>query len=237
MISFDKTLILNPLIVQCFCMGFLTIGTIIVLYTFIKSRERLHLASVFICLLALLFVVSEAIILYSGWIKEVRLGMWFHRLEQLSTLWFAFAIPFFMVYMLDHNRTLTRTNIILAGIGLVFSLIVTIVAFANPDLLVSQTLHRDTWLVHHGHYGRGKLGPLFYIKDYYLLTLMLYLIISFSISLYLHRHVKYLIFILVGSLVCLVGAIDDTFYIYTGAHIILGKIFFRVSAWASPFLS
>jgi CheY-like chemotaxis protein len=87
MITFDKSLILYPLIVQCFCIDFLTIGTIIVSYTFLKSRERLHLASVVICLLALLFVLSEAIILYSGWIEDVRLGMWFHRLEQLSLVW------------------------------------------------------------------------------------------------------------------------------------------------------
>lgn len=226
MISFDKSLILYPLIVQCFCIGFLTIGTIIVSYTFLKSRERLHLASVVICLLALLFVLSEAIILYSGWIEDVRLGMWFHRLEQLSLVWYAFAIPFFIIYMLDNNRTQTRVNAILTGLGLVFSLAVTITAFTDPDIFVSQTLHRQTWLTHHGHYGRGEMGPLSSIKDYILMAMMLYLIVSFSIYLYIHRNLTYLIYVLGGSILCMVGAIDDLYYIYHRTHIILSDLFF-----------
>ncbi len=226
MITFDKSLILYPLIVQCFCIGFLTIGTIIVSYTFLKSRERLHLASVVICLLALLFVLSEAIILYSGWIEDVRLGMWFHRLEQLSLVWYAFAIPFFIIYMLDNNRTQTRVNAILTGLGLVFSLAVTITAFTDPDIFVSQTLHRQTWLTHHGHYGRGEMGPLSSIKDYILMAMMLYLIVSFSIYLYIHRNLTYLIYVLGGSILCMVGAIDDLYYIYHRTHIILSDLFF-----------
>ncbi|HNW28931.1 MAG TPA: ATP-binding protein [Spirochaetota bacterium] len=195
-------------------------------YTFLKSRERLHLASVVICLLALLFVLSEAIILYSGWIEDVRLGMWFHRLEQLSLVWYAFAIPFFIIYMLDNNRTQTRVNAILTGLGLVFSLAVTITAFTDPDIFVSQTLHRQTWLTHHGHYGRGEMGPLSSIKDYILMAMMLYLIVSFSIYLYIHRNLTYLIYVLGGSILCMVGAIDDLYYIYHRTHIILSDLFF-----------
>ncbi|HOT45905.1 MAG TPA: ATP-binding protein [Spirochaetota bacterium] len=226
MITFDKSLILYPLIVQCFCIGFLTIGTIIVSYTFLKSRERLHLASVFICLLALIFVLSEAIILYSGWIEDARLGMRFHRLEQLSLVWYAFAIPFFMIYMLDNNRSQVRTNAVLTGLGLIFSLVVTITAFTDPDFFVSQTLHRATWLTHHGHYGRGEMGPLSFIKDYILMAMMLYLIVSFSIYLSLHRDLTYLVYVLGGSMLCLVGAIDDLYYIYYRTHIILSDMFF-----------
>jgi diguanylate cyclase (GGDEF)-like protein/PAS domain S-box-containing protein len=98
--------------------------------------------------------------------------------------------------------------------GLALSLFFCIAAFVAPDLYVSQSVHRSTWLSLAWDHGRGQEGALYLARDVILFIITLYSMICFVVDLKWHRRYQYALLPLIGLLLAGLGAASDIIYVH-----------------------
>ncbi|MFC1669537.1 PP2C family protein-serine/threonine phosphatase [Spirochaetota bacterium] len=202
------------------CTGILFAGLLMYGYMYIRYRQRIYLGITLLTILALMFVGSETMILsFGSWLHNRAVSVQFHRLEQISGVFFLSALPFFLSHLLVMNKRWHTINYIIAYTGLAFAVITTLIAFLSPDLFISLEHHKVTWLIYEADYGRGAEGLLYHIRDGLLGIYILYAIISIIIDILWHKNVRNLILPVIGLLFPFMGAINDTVFIYMGINI------------------
>lgn len=226
------------LIVPVICTGALIVSLSFFLYIYIRFKEKVYLVIVLTGLCALVFVGSDFIITVFGeLLNYTKVGMQFHRIEQLGGAFFLYAIPLVLANLLKLNKRWQKINKLLSQIGLVLAVIILFSAFLYPDSFISQsqlqeTGHDITWYI-----ARGKEGPLYVLRDVLIGFLLLYSFVCVVTEIAWHKHYERSLFLLLGLLLGLFGAVDDTLYVHTGSYIgIFSNVFYsRFSAGITMF--
>jgi PAS domain-containing protein len=212
------------------CTGVLFGGALIYLYMYLRLRRRIFLSIILLCLCALAFTFSESMILVLGGLLADRpLGVQFHRLEQLAGAYFLFALPFFLGHLLRFDGPGERLNRLLTWCGLAVALAITAAAYAVPDLFISLTSHRATWLKYQADFGRGQEGPLYWLRDLLLALAIVYSMAVIGRETLRRRDLRGFIFPAAGLLMAIGGAVVDIAFVYTGINFDLfpGEYFSR----------
>ncbi len=181
----------------------------------------MHLAVLLIGLISLIHVGCDVTIVLSAWAGNPYLGMTFHSIQAFSSLYFFFGLPFLLDNLLEVNLVWSRINRVFVYAGSVFAVGIAVFSLLNPDLYVSLSIHRDTWLVNAWDYGRGKTGILYMVRDVWVMILLVYTMISLLVDIMLNKSHRYTLLPLIGIALAILGAVDDTFYVYTRSRFTL----------------
>jgi hypothetical protein len=214
--QFNEYLTVSQFFPAVFCAGILFLGLLLYIMMYFNSRERLHLAMVVMGGAGFVFVLGEALILASGWMLDAKLGMQFHRMEQVSATVLLFAMPFMSQHLLQMTPGWKKFNRIICIITLVITVVMVIAAFVAPDLFISVTIHRKDYLLRQADYGRGHEGILYMARDGLLALMILYMLAGFLIDMIMHRRLRYLLLAFTGLLIAVTGAAFDITSVYTG---------------------
>jgi anti-sigma regulatory factor (Ser/Thr protein kinase) len=169
--------------------------------------------------LGLIFVGSEtALLSFGAWMHIPEWAVQFHRIEQLATTFFIVAFPLLITHLLQLNKAWKNVNRVLTFVGLACAVSITIIAFAAPELFISMTKYKATWLIHEVDHGRGQEGFLYTIRDGLLALFILYGLVCITVDLIWNKKISFLIFPFLGLLLAIYGGAIDILYIYTGIH-------------------
>jgi len=165
--------------------------------------------------LGMLFVGSETMILsFGGWLHNRSVSVHFHRLEQVSGLFYLFALPYSLNKLLILNKRWQRINELLAYVGLAYAVIVALCAYLYPDLFISLTKPKTTWMHYEADFGRGQEGILYALRDALLGIYIVYSIIAVITDMIVQRNYKYLLFPSLGFFCAFAGAAIDTLHVH-----------------------
>lgn len=201
------------------CTGTILMGVILFLYVYYQWKNRLYLAMVLLSFTALLFVFFETLVavISTAWDRPLT-AFQFHRLEQVACLYFLFCLPFFLSELLDLSERRRKTTRFIAYAGLGIALVITILAYAAPDLFISQTRPSSLQGISLSWTGRGQQGPAYIIRDILLAAIIVYSLILTIADLARNRQFRYILPILIGMILGILGAIDDSLHIHRGAY-------------------
>jgi PAS domain-containing protein len=220
MIEFIRPVSTVQLLIPAICTGMLIVGIHFSIYLAIRYKSLLYVTMSLIGVFAFVFVGSEMFILAIGGMSHNwKLSIHFHQSEQLAGVFFTAGLPFLIYQIINLGKICKRITLTLAGIGLLFSAICIAALLVNPDLFISSTIHKTTWLVNEADYGRGYEGPLYYIRDGMLTVFSFFALIALAVDYFRRRkEFTYLVFPLIGIVIAIVcGAIDSGF-VYMGVN-------------------
>ncbi|MBP7735725.1 MAG: hypothetical protein KA369_07100 [Spirochaetes bacterium] len=227
MTDFKVPIELSQLLIPCVCSGILLLGWLLFTYMYVRSKMALHLAMMILFMLGFIFVFSESMILSAGmWRLDHRIGMQFHRIEQLSGAFFMFAIALLVQGLTELTPRWLRANRYLGYITLGVGIVMIIAAFAMPDLFISQTIHKQAWNEIQADYGRGMEGPLYQARDGLLGIMILYAIVCFIYEMIRYRRFAYVLLPFIGFILAIYGAFVDIMFIYT-------RQYYDLTPWSS----
>ncbi|MGC8765201.1 MAG: ATP-binding protein [Brevinematia bacterium] len=199
--------------------GLLAAGVLLFLYIYSLYRERVYLSVLVLGLLGMIFVGSEAMILFiGGQYRNIELGRQFQRIEQLAATFFLFALPFFVSEFLVLTPKLKKVARIISFVGLFIAIAITVIAFALPDLFISFSIHHPKWQISEADYSRGSNGIVYVIRDGLLGLWIIYLLSMIITDLVMHKNLKLLLLPFIGILVGIYSAVVDILFIYTGVN-------------------
>jgi len=194
--------------------GILLAGLTAFIFLYIKSKERLHLSFIIFSFFGLSFIINESLVMICYLVSEPELGRQFHRLQALSSLYFIFGIPSFAKHLLIINQKWQRLNNIIYGISILLFFSILISAFISPDLFVSQTHGGEFSINLRWPAVRGKTGILYIMKDIFLASMMIYMLILIIIDMKTNKRFKQLLFPLSGLLAIIITGFLDYMIIY-----------------------
>ncbi len=207
------------LLIPAVCTGLLLGGLLLFLYLALQYKSRLYGAISIFGFTALLFVVSETIIIVWGaWLANRPLGLQFHRVENLAALLFLFSFPFLMTQLLRLNKFWNRINYLISLIGLGAVAVIGTLAFTNPDLFISMSKHTTEYLRTgaQADFPRGREGILYLVRDILAGLLILYGAVCVAIDIIKYKR-RELIPVAAGLFFAILGAGLDI--LYTHFHI------------------
>ncbi len=214
--EFAQKLQLVTFLVPPVCAGVLIGGFLLFIYIYLQYHNKLYLAMALIGLFGFFFVGGETMILAVGsWQHNAVFARQFDRIEQLAGVFYLFALPYFISYLLELNKKWRKFNRILAYIGLFTAASITVLAFAYPASYISLTEPVSTALKIESDFGRGMQGALYQLRDILLGGLVFYSLICITIDLFWHKKFGSLIFALLGILIAVYAAADDIVFVYT----------------------
>jgi two-component sensor histidine kinase/CheY-like chemotaxis protein len=182
-------------------------------------RLKVYLSIMIFTLLALVFSFAETMILISSSVfRNQELGFQFHRLEQLTGVYFLFALPFILLYILKLNDRWKKAAEMIAYTGLVIAILMTIAALIYPDSFISITTPKETSVIYEADYTRGKEGVLYFVRDGLIGFVITFSLVSIIFDIIINSRLKQLIFPALGILFMTLGAIVDIMFIYTGIN-------------------
>jgi diguanylate cyclase (GGDEF)-like protein len=209
-----KFIVLN-IFVPIIGAGIIFSGLILFIYVFINWKNWLYFSMSLIGAISFTFVLMEGFIATYAYILDNQiLSYQFHRIEQLVALLYFVAIPMLFTYYLDLKGKFKKLNITIGIFGLLCAIVLSIVAFIKPDLYISviKGVSRSP--------GRGQEGLLYRLRDIYLGVIIFYYFIVTIIHLIKNRkHLNQTIYILIGIIIAIFSALDDTIYINFNFHI------------------
>jgi two-component sensor histidine kinase len=208
-------------LVPAVCAGILFTGMGMFLYLYISSRENVHLAMLLLSLLAALFTTSEFFFIIYGAIREnSATGVQFHRLEQVLGAYFIFALPFFLYHHLSPGPPVEKFTRSITYIGFAFALLITVIAYAEPDLFISVKNTRLTnWHIDVPTLRRGREGIFYHLRDLGLGIIFFYSIFILILDIIKNKSFRYTLVIFIGALAGTYFAAEDIIHVYTGHHI------------------
>jgi signal transduction histidine kinase/CheY-like chemotaxis protein len=218
--DFEISLSAARLLLPILSSGFLICGLFLFSYLYYRSRAAVFLGILPMTVAALVFVAGEGLLLVTGGLMhDARLGMEFHRVSQVGAAYFIFAIPLFLSTIIDVGQRERRImRICIAACLLIFTAIA-VAAFVLPDLFVSMTVHKKSWLTNEGDYGRGKEGWLYLVRDAVLVLVALFAMARTLVEMLRRRKSHSMTMMFAGLIVALYGAADDIINIHFGFHI------------------
>ncbi len=226
------------LLIPVICTGALLVSLSFFFYIYIRFDEKLYLVIVLSGLCSLVFVGSDLIITVFGeLLNYAKLGMQFHRIEQLGGAFFLYVIPLILCHLLRLNKRWQNVNKLLSKAGLVLAVIILFSAFIYPDSFISQSHFQETGHDISWYVARGREGPLYVLRDVLIGLLLLYSFLCVVIDLWWHKDYRRILFLLFGFLFGLLGAVDDSVYVHTGSYIgLFSDVFYsRFSAGITIF--
>jgi len=206
------------LIIPALSTGILLMGITITIYVYIRFKEQIYLSLIFVFIGALVFAGSELAIQICRVMEKVELSIHFHRTEQLGGAFFLFALPFFLSKDILQLEKIKKISLYMSYCGFIYFIFTAIMAYVNTDLFISQTAHKylDTNIIY--HYGRGKEGILYVIRDILLFFAIFYSVIILIIEIIKSKKPALKIFSLIGILIAIYGAADDVYYVYNYSY-------------------
>ncbi|OQY40766.1 MAG: hypothetical protein B6229_00825 [Spirochaetaceae bacterium 4572_7] len=206
-----ETHVFIPLIIA----GFLFFSSIISFYIYKQDKNKQHLAVFFILICSLLFVSTEAMVIYYGSILFNRtISLQIYRFSQMGVSFYLISIPYLFKQLAPTVNTKSNNVVILGGTIIATTII--LIAFIKPDLFISMTTPPGDWLIKQSSYGRGKVGPFYSLRDISIFLMFIYSIYFLSTLHYKNRyneeHIKGP---LSGVIICFFLAFIDILNLYT----------------------
>lgn len=202
-----------------FCSGILLAGFILYLYMTIIFREKSYKTILFCGILALMFVGSEIfVILFGAFNLNFKSAVQFHRIEQLSGLFFIFALPYLIGPFLKIGDKWAKINNAVILLGIIISAIITILAFTKPELFIDTSLQKLTAKTYQSDFGRGKEGILYTLRDLILAIIILYSFTSIGIHIFKNKKFRDVSYLTIGLFFAISGAVVDIVYVYTSVN-------------------
>lgn len=218
--DFEISLSAARLLLPILSSGFLLCGLVLFSYLYYRSRSAVFRDILPLSFFAFAYVAGEGLLLLTGgWVHDVRLGMEFHRLSQVAGAFVIFAIPLFLTTLVNAGPRERRFMSILVVACLFVSAIIAAAAYLAPDLFISMTVHKKSWLANEGDYGRGREGALYLVRDILLGLAGLYTLIRIIIEMFRRRNAHSLYMTLAGIIIAFYGVADDVINIHFGFHI------------------
>nr|MDA3850188.1 ATP-binding protein [Spirochaetaceae bacterium] len=218
------------LIIPWACM--LLLSVVLLAYSVLYShfREPSYLSGLFISLAAFIYVFCEAMVVVLGWTDYYFIAPYFHRIGQLTSLWFTPALMYFALTSWKLNTFLNKIISLLGYLALGVAGIVTLTAFILPDSFISSMVDHTRVVLSPGDFGRGTLGSLYGFRDIFFGSYIVFFsIIAISRLIRGPRDSK-LVFVLSGLLFVVWGALDDMLFYQIGRNFFFNSIrFSRVS--------
>ncbi len=219
-LNFSIPVSIPQLMLPAICSGILFYGLILYIYMAFRYKSKLYFSIAILALIALGFVGNSTLVIVYGAIKHMRpFSVNFHRFEQLSGVFFLFALPYSLNYILKMSPRLQKINFFVSYGGLVIALIITIIAFVLPDLFISFEKTKTTWLTTESDFGRGKEGIVYSIRDLFLAICIIYSLTLIIADIFLNKRLSKLALPATGIFIAIYGAVDDMQYVYTGFSI------------------
>lgn len=203
----------------------LMILSFLYLVIFLQFRDRIYLAGALMTIVAALFVLFEAFSIKAGLLGLPALGRQFNRLEHLFSAAFLFNLPFLLYQCSRSGRFWTRGLRVLIYAGAVFTAVLVAVSFIRPDLYVSVTEPSPMAAILHGNAGKGLPGPLYMARDAVFAVLILFSLV-WSLVLIIKFRENRIIPIFIGLLLAVLGAVDDTLYVFLQRKFLFPQLHF-----------
>jgi anti-sigma regulatory factor (Ser/Thr protein kinase)/PAS domain-containing protein len=219
-LNFTIPVSIPQLLIPEICTGILFYGFALYIYMAYRYKSRLYLSIAILAFMALGFVGNETMVIVYGAIKHMRhISVNFHRFEQLAGAFFLFALPYTLSYLLKLSPAWQKFNLAASYTGLAVAVIITIIAFAAPDLFISSEKTYKTWLISESDFGRGQEGIVYTIRDLLIAVYIIYSLSSITADIIINKRLSNLALPASGLFIAIYGAIDDMQYIYTGFSI------------------
>lgn len=212
--TFQEYLSVSIFLPAAFCSGVLFLGSLLYVIMYWNTRDPLHLGTAVLGIAGFCFVFGETMILACGWMLNPNLGMQFHRIEQIAATMLISGILMTLQNLLDISPGWKKFNKILTIFGFIILIAFTIISFALPDLFISDTVHRDDWMIRQADHGRGKEGILYVVRDGFFGLLIIYSLGCFIVDM-IKGNLRYLLLSFVGLLIAVSGAVIDVISVYT----------------------
>jgi len=233
MASFGFNFVFFNIFLPLISTGAITTGIVLSLIIFFNWKNPLYLATFILGIISFLYVFCEAFIIISSYIMDnPSLGRITYRIEQLFITYFLFGLPFLLSFSIRLYKNWQITNRLISFLGLGIALFLTITAFLKPDSFISTTIYASKSL------GRGQEGFLYPIRDLCLIIFTVYSLSFLIFELFTNKNnLLFTFLLLIGLLIIIFTALDDTIYIYKGIHIGLfqDQNFSRVSLGVTLF--
>ncbi len=208
------------LMMPAICTGILFYGLLLFIYMAYRYKSMIYFSIAIMAFFALGFVGNSTLVIVFGAIKHMRpFSVNFHRLEQLSGTFFLFALPFSLSFILKLSLKWQKINRFISYAGLTFAVIITIIAFASPDLFVSFEKTKKTWLTCESDFGRGKEGIVYRVRDILLGIYIIYNLSIISADIIINKRLAVLALPASGIFIAIYGAIDDMQHVYSRIYI------------------
>lgn len=208
------------LVVPAVAAGALLPGLVLFGYVAARSGERTQYAVTIITLLGILFTIGEVFVVHVGGIQgELAASFQVRRLQQISAAWFLPAVPFFLSTVVPAGTRALRMNRIATYAGLAAAVVLTLIAFVEPDWFSSVTQGAAGGDNFRSARGRGAGGWALDLRDGLLAATVVYALAFIATVLRAHESPAYLIPSLVGLGLGLLFGADDIVHRLTGTHI------------------
>ncbi len=219
-LSFEIPVSIPQLMLPAICSGILFYGLALYIYMAYRYKSKLYVSIAILALMALGFVGNSTLVIVYGAIKHMRpFSVNFHRLEQLSGAFFLFALPYSLNYLLQMSARWLKINRFVSYAGLAFAVIITVIAFASPDLFISFEQTKTTWLTTESDFGRGKEGIVYRIRDMFLAVYIIYCLTFITMDIIVNKRFSKLALPASGIFIAIYGAVDDMQHVYTRIQI------------------
>ncbi len=219
MIKFEHQLEIMQLLVPSLSVGVLFIGIVLFSYIYKIAKKKVYLSILIMAVFSLFFVLGElGVLFFGGWLIDQNTGRQFHRIEQVSGVFFIFAVPYFLYHITDLKRGWKNFNKNLALSGLIISVFIAVCAFIIPDTFISLVAQKESYLKSAADYGRGKEGPLYQLRDIILGLLMIYSLFCLIYEIKVNKSYKYKIYVFIGLVIAIIGAVQDILFVYNDVY-------------------
>jgi methyl-accepting chemotaxis protein len=226
MTNFETLIVPSQLLIPAVCSGILLLGWLLFCYMYLRSKLTLHFTMLLLFFFGFIFVFSEAMILTTGqWVLDPAVGTNSHRIEQLAGAFFLVGIPLLVHSLAELTPAWKTVNRYLVYAGIVIALGFVVVAFAAPDLFISQATRKLTWNSIQADYGRGLEGPLYQARDALIGIMILYALVCFIFEMIRYRKIAYILAPFIGFLFAIYGAAVDILYVYN-------KVYYDPMPWS-----
>lgn len=200
------------------CAGILFSGCLLFVYMASRYRSMLYFAVALIGTIGMAFSFCQAMyVITSNMLSYPALGIQFYRVEQVFVALLIFSIPFMLENLLEMNKRWHKINQVLCWIGLGIFVVITAIAFINPDLFVSVTKNSENW-----HKTKDfaiyQTGILYNMRDSMITLFILYALITMVIDMIWHKNISLLIGPFIGIIIAAYAGIDNIVYSYTGVY-------------------
>lgn len=202
------------------CASVILVCTLFFAFLFAFSRETIYLQFLVLNLVTLLFTASELSILVVGAsMRNWQLAIQIHRIEQLLVLSFLYAVPLFLLAVVGKESPLRKAIDVVKWIGLGAFAVITVLAFAAPDLFISVTKRSPTAFTRIWDFGRGQQGILYSVRDVLVGLLLAFSIVVMSLEIKRAKLYSYYLPILAGFVIAVWFSASDITQAQAGFHL------------------
>lgn len=199
---------LSPVILLSVFAGVIFIGTILYLYIFSFTKNKLYLSISLLGFLGASFIFCEVIVIGSGILVMPDLGFSFHRFQAIAAAFFLGGLPYFVYHLIMPQGKAATLIKILGYLGTVLAAVFILSAFICPRLFLLQKTSEAEY-THLWNIGRGIPGALYKIRDLLIAVWACLCAFFLAIDVFTGHRSRHIFYAFIGALIAIFSGVLD----------------------------